>query len=155
MVRQGVRGVIALIVALCSLPVLSQTANFASLNLSPGFSPSQGQVSGHTGGAYSLSSIANSDRNNDPCIGFGDPTPDHLMVLEADLPSLTIGVNTEGEDTTLLIQFPNNQILCGDDTGSKKDASITAQNWPAGTYQIWVGAFEGGQRWDYTLTAVE
>lgn len=149
-------GVLALIAALIATPVFSQAANFDNLTLSPGFPKSAGQVSGYTGGAYSLSSIANRDRNNNPCIGFGDPTPDHIMVLEQDFSNLSVLVNTGGSDTTLVVQGLNDHIVqCGDDTGSSKDASVKGSNWSAGTYRIWVGSFESGQRLDYTLTVRE
>ncbi|NEQ21659.1 MAG: hypothetical protein F6K28_21075 [Microcoleus sp. SIO2G3] len=149
-------GVIALIAALSATPVLSQAANFDNLSLAPGFPKAAGQVSGYTGGGYSLSSIANSDRNKKPCIGFGDPTPDHIMVLEQDFSNLSVLVNTGGKDTTLVVQGPNDQtVRCGDDTGSSKDASVQGSNWSAGTYRIWVGSFESGQRLNYTLTVRE
>jgi hypothetical protein len=147
--------VIAGIAALSATPVLSQAANFATLTLSPGFPPASALAAGQTGGAYSLPSIANSDRNKKPCIGYGSDTPDHIMVLEKDFPKLTVLVNAPGKDTTLLIRGPNNLILCGDDTGSRKDANVTATNWKAGRYQIWVGSIESGQRWNYSLTVRE
>lgn len=149
-------GVIALIAALSATPVLSQAANFDNLTLAPGFPKAAAQVSGYTGGGYSLSSIANSDRNNKPCIGFGDPMPDHIMVLQQDFSNLSVLVNTGGKDTTLVVQGPNDQsVRCGDDTGSSKDASVQGSNWSAGTYRIWVGSFESGQRLDYTITVRE
>lgn len=143
---------IAFIVALSATPAFSQAANFSELKLSPGFPPEAGQASGRTGGAYSLSSIANKDRNNNACIGYGAQTPDHIMVLEGNFPKLTVQVNTAKKDTTLVIKGPNNLILCGDDTGSSKDASVQATNLPPGKYQVWVGAIQEGQRWNYTLT---
>lgn len=149
------RGVITLMAVLSATPVLSQAANFDNLTLSPGFSPGSALVAGYTGGSYSLPSLANSDLNKKPCIGYGDQTPDHIMVLEKDFPKLTVLVNAPGKDTTLLIRGPNNLILCGDDTGSRKDANVTATNWKAGRYQIWVGSIESGQRWNYSLTVRE
>lgn len=149
------KGVIAMIAALSATPVLSQTANFGTLTLSPGFPPGSVAARGHTGGTYSLPSIANSDRNKQPCIGFASDTPDHVLVLEKDFPRLTVQVNSQGKDTTLVIRGPNNLILCGDDTGSRKDASIEATNLKAGRYEVWVGAIEAGQRWNYNLTVRE
>jgi hypothetical protein len=111
-------------------------------------------VIGHTGGTYSLSSIANSDRNKKPCIGYGSETPDHIMTLQKDFPRLSVQVNS-GKDTTLVIRGPDNFTLCGDDTGSSKDASVTASNWKAGEYRIWVGSIDSGKRWNYTLTVRE
>lgn len=143
---------VALIVALSATSAFSQTANFGELKLAPGFTAGTGQASGRTGGAYSLSSISNSDRNKKPCIGYGAETPDHIMVLEKPFGKLSVQVNSGGKDTTLVIRGPNNLTLCGDDTGSSKDASIQASNLPAGKYQVWIGAIKEGQRWNYTLT---
>ncbi len=146
---------IVTLLALSATPVFAQTANFGNLTLSPGFPPGSAQVTGHTGGSYSLPSIANSDRNKQPCIGFGSETPDHIIVLEKDFPKLAIQINSRGKDTTLLIRGPNNSILCGDDTGSRKDASIESTNLKAGRYEVWVGSLEASQRWNYILTIRE
>jgi hypothetical protein len=155
--RLKCRSLVILIAALSATPAFAAAANFASLTLSQGFPSSAGVVSGFTGGSYSLSSIANSDRHNNRCIGFASPTPDHIMVLEKDFPRLNVQVNTGGSDTTLLIQGPNNEgtVRCGDDTGTNKDASIQDTNWRAGRYSIWVGSFEEGARRDYTLSVTE
>jgi hypothetical protein len=153
MLRLYSRGLVAVVAALISAtPVLSQrAANFGTLTLSPGFAPKAGRAIGSTGGSYSLSSIANRDRNKNPCIGFADATPDHIMVLQKDFPNLSVLVNSQGQDTTLVIQGPDDQtIRCGDDTGSSKDASVT-DSLKAGTYKIWVGSIESGQRLNYTL----
>ncbi|HEY9610815.1 hypothetical protein [Allocoleopsis sp.] len=146
---------LAFAVALSAAPAFSQSANFGKLTLSPGFPATAGQASGNTGGTYSLSSIANSDRNNKPCIGYGSENPDHIMVLQSKFSKLSVEVNS-GKDTTLVIRGPNNLILCGDDTktskGVSKDASVEASNLPPGEYRMWVGAMKEGQRWNYSLT---
>ncbi len=147
---------LAIATTVMTTPVIAQTANFATLNLSPGFAPAQGKVSGYTGGDYSLSAISNRDRDKRPCIGFADPKPDHIMVLEKDFTRLKLQVNSGGTDTTLLIKGPdNNTIRCGDDTGKSKDASIDDLNWEKGTYQIWVATFNAGVKRNYTLTVEE
>lgn len=145
-----------MLAAISATPVLAQTANFGSVSLSPGFKPLDGVVKGYTGGSYSLSTIANRDHDNKPCIGFGDPTPDHILVLKKNFSGLKVQVDSGGYDTTLLIQGPNkNTITCGDDTGNNKDASVEASNWKAGTYRIWVGTFDDGLKRDYTLSVHE
>lgn len=149
------KGVIALLAAFSATPVFAQTANFANLTIAPGFAAGSAQVAGSTGGSYSLPSIANSDLHKKPCIGFASQTPDHILVLEKDFSNLTIQINSRGRDTTLLIKGPNNTIYCGDDTGLRKDASIEATNLKAGTYEVWVGSLEAGQRWNYILTVRE
>ncbi|HYX16218.1 MAG TPA: hypothetical protein VE944_17985, partial [Nostoc sp.] len=64
----------------------------------------------------------------------------------------TIQVDSNGNDTTLLIQGPDQTtIRCGDDTGKSKDASVSDRNWKRGTYRIWVGTFNPGGKRDYTL----
>jgi len=156
MLRFTGRGIVALIAALSATPVFAQAANFASLSLAPGFPTGAGVVSGNTGGSYSLSSIINRDRKNNPCIGFGAETPDHIMTLERDFSNLTVQVKTRGKDTTLLIQgpinSPNQSVRCGDDTGSSKDASVQDTNWKAGQYRVWVGSIDPRRRWNYLLT---
>jgi hypothetical protein len=139
-----------------STPVIAQTANFATLNLSPGFTPAQGKVSGYTGGGYSVSAISNRDRDKKPCIGFADPKPDHIMVLEKDFPRLKLQINSGGTDTTLLIKGPDDKtIRCGDDTGKSKDASIDDRNWKKGIYHIWIATFNSGVKRNYTLSVQE
>ena len=146
---------LALLTAISALPVVAQPANFGTLSLSPGFKPAAGTATGFTGGSYSLSTIANRDRNNSPCIGFGDTNPDHLLVLDKDFERLKIQVNSEGNDTTLAIKGPKGIISCGDDSGSSKDASIESAKWQAGTYQVWVGAIDAGAKYKYTLSVQE
>jgi hypothetical protein len=143
---------LAVLVASTATPVIAETANFGSFNLSTNFDPAQGTVQGFTGGSYSLSAISNRDRDQKACIGFADPTPDHIMVLEKDFSQLTIQVDSNNNDTTLLIQGPDkNTIRCGDDTGKSKDASVSDRNWKSGTYRIWVGTFNQETKYDYTL----
>ncbi|MEH2197233.1 hypothetical protein [Nostoc sp.] len=143
---------LAILATITATPVIAQTANFGTFNLSANFNPSQGTVQGFTGGSYSLSAIKNRDRDQKACIGFADPNPDHIMVLEKDFSQLTIQVDTNNTDTTLLIQGPDQTtIRCGDDTGKSKDASVSDRNWKSGTYRIWVGTFNPGVKRDYTL----
>lgn len=155
MLRLFGKYVIALIAALSATPVLSQGANPGNLSLAPGFPKGSGLVTGQTGGSYSLPSIANRDSNGNPCLGYGYSAPSHVIVLQQNFANLSIKLKSGG-DTTLVVRGPNSQtIRCGDDTGSSKDASVQGANWPAGTYEVWVGSIEAGQRLNYTLTVRE
>ncbi|MBW4663494.1 MAG: hypothetical protein KME01_04715 [Chroococcus sp. CMT-3BRIN-NPC107] len=146
---------LVLLTAISALPVAAQTANFGTLSLSPGFKPAQGTATGFTGGSYSLSTIANRDRTNSPCIGFGDTNPDHILILDKGFERLKVQVDSQGNDTTLVIKGPKDSISCGDDSGNNKDASIESANWQRGTYQVWVGAIDSGAKYKYTLSVQE
>jgi hypothetical protein len=145
--------ILALLLPLVALPALAQ--NNAPLRLSLGFARQDGVVNGSTSGSYSLSSIAKFDREKNPCLGYASASADHVVTLNQSFPKLTFQVNSRGKDTTMLIKTPNGQVLCGDDTGQKKDASISATNLPAGNYEIWVGSMEPNKRWGYSLTMSE
>ncbi|MGA7934259.1 MAG: hypothetical protein WCA35_11990 [Kovacikia sp.] len=137
---------------LCSAaPAFGETSNFGTLTLSA--DKTIGSLSGTTGGATSLPAIVSSgDIHNNPCLGFGDPTPDHILVLQQSLPKLKLQVNSSNSDTTLVIQGADGSVRCGDNIGSKKDASMVDTNWAAGSYKVWVGTINPGVRRNYTLT---
>jgi hypothetical protein len=141
--------------AIISLPVLAQNSSFAPLKLSLGFARQAGVVSGSTSGSHSLSNIAKFDQNKNPCLGFSATNPDHVVMLEQGFPKLNFRVNSRGKDTTILIKTPSGQIFCGDDTGLKKDASVSIDGLAAGEYAVWVGSIEPGKRWGYNLTLSE
>ncbi|MBE9006791.1 hypothetical protein IQ259_17390 [Fortiea sp. LEGE XX443] len=144
---------LAILAAITTTPVMAQTANFGRFSLLPGFEPAQGKFSGYTNGSYSLSAISNRDRNKQACIGFADPKPDYIMVLEKDFEQMRILIDTGNSDTTLLVKGPDdNMIRCGDDTGKSKDASVSDRNWKKGIYHIWVGTFNPNVKRKYTLT---
>lgn len=131
-----------------ALPALGQ-ANFGSLTLSA--EKQSGTLTGSTGGSTSLPAVvSNRDRNNKKCLGFGDPTPDHILILQQNLSSLKLRVNSGGSDTTLVVQGPQGNVRCGDSQAGK-DASLTDTDWKAGTYKVWVGSATPGTRRDYTL----
>ncbi|MEG3898444.1 MULTISPECIES: hypothetical protein [unclassified Microcoleus] len=147
---------LAAIAAIAALPVLAETANFGTLTLSRGFGAPTAVLRGSTGGSYSLSAIANADRQKNKCLGFATPTPDHIIVLQQSFSKLAIQVNSGGNDTTLLVQGPNgNTVRCGDDTGQNKDAGIVDSDWQAGSYRIWVGTLEPGVKSGYTISVQE
>ena len=109
-------------------------------------------VTGNTGGSYSLASIANSDRDRNPCMGYGDPQPDHIITLKGDFARLKMRVNSGGNDTTLVIKQTETQtIRCGFGQNGNKDAAISDSNWSAGTYHVWVGSVVPNMRSPYRL----
>ncbi|TAE60740.1 MAG: hypothetical protein EAZ76_01635 [Nostocales cyanobacterium] len=153
-IRYGL--LLAAIASMITTPVAAQKANFGTLTLTPGFKPETATATGYTGGTYSLSAISNRDKNKKVCIGFGDPNPDHIMILEQDFNKLTVAINSGNKDTTLFIQGPDDQIIrCGDDTGRSKDASVSDRQWKKGKYKIWIGTFNPRDKFNYTLKIAE
>lgn len=141
---------LVLLTVLGTLPALAQS-NFGSLTL--GADKQSGALTGSTGGSTSLPAVvSNRDRNNNKCLGFGDPTPDHILVLQQAFSSLKLRVNSGGGDTTLVVQGPQGIVRCGDDSKvGSKDASLSDTDWQPGTYKVWVGSATPGTRRDYTL----
>ncbi len=133
--------------------VNANPANFASLSLSPGFSSKT--VKGYAKGAIALHRVVGErDMQRNMCLGYGSPSPDHVLVLKKKVNKLRLQVNSR-RDTTLLIKGPNNRLYCLDDSSKGKDAGWIANQLPAGKYSIWVGAFERGQQFRYTVTVDE
>lgn len=134
-----------------NLMVMAGGANFERLSLASGFDRAAAIVMGHTGGSYSLSSIANTDRRNQPCIGYGDPNPDHIIVLSNNFPQLTLQVDNGGKAATIVVRGPDRStVRCGI---SNSNVSIADSNWQAGQYEVWIGSMEPNQRWNYRLSA--
>ena len=132
---------------------LAQRKSFNDLTLAVGADRTGGIVTGNTGGSYSLASITNRDRKGNPCMGYGDPQPDHTITLKGNFEQLTLQIDSRGSDTTLLVKkIDNHYVRCGFGQGSSKDAVIQDRNWSAGTYQIWVGSMSPNQRSPYRLS---
>lgn len=110
------------------------------------------QVTGVTAGRYSLTQLAARDRHRKLCLGFGDEQPDYTFTLNEPMSQLQVAVNSSGQDTTLLVQGPLG-VTCNDNAErGTRDATIDGEDWPEGTYRVWVGAFNSGDRLDYTLS---
>jgi len=142
--------ILAGLIALSAVSVRAQPANFGTLTLSS--ENRVGVLTGSTGGSTSLPAIvSNRDRNNNKCLGFADPKPDHVLVLQQPFSRLKLSINNGGNNTTIVVSGPNNTIRCSSDSDSK-DANLEDTDWQAGTYRVWVGSIESGDRRNYRLT---
>lgn len=138
-----------------AVSLAAETANFEGRELSPGFSAEDGSVNGYTGGSYSLAAVENRDRDNNPCLGYGDSRPDHIVVLKADFAALTFQLDSGGKDTTLMLKGPGG-VICGDDIDTVNlDDRVSGKDFKAGTYSVWVGTIKPGDRQNYRLTITE
>ncbi len=108
---------------------------------------------GSTGGAYSLASISNRDFNGQPCLGFSDPQPDRILRLQSDFAHLTLEVNSNGKDTTLVVKsIEDGTVRCAFGQDRNRDAVIYDSNWSAGVYHVWVGSMVPNRRSSYRLS---
>lgn len=152
MMRQWLGSSIGILGSTClAVSALAQSSNFGTLTLET--ASASGLMTGSTGGSTSLPAIvSNRDRAGNACLGFGDPTPDHLLVLRETMPKLRLLVRSKAGNTTLVVKGPDG-VRCGTPKADGKDASLTGENWPAGQYQVWVGSTTARTPKDYMLTA--
>jgi len=148
-------GCLASLFVLTPRPGMAEPGNFDSLTLAPGFTKAAGKVRGYTSGSFAFSIRSKRDTQGNPCLGIGTQTPDHILVLKQPFPRLSLRVISPNSDTTLMVEGPNHFRLCGDDTGRSQDASVRATDLAAGTYRVWVGTLEAGQKRNYTLVVEE
>ena len=112
------------------------------------------QFEGTTGSEYNLMRLARRDRRRRLCLGYGNEKPDHVLVLSNEANRLSVSVMSDG-DTTLLIDGPRG-VDCNDNARrNSRDAAVQDETWPAGTYRVWVGSFQRGDRLDYKLLVSE
>lgn len=151
------RAATALILTLAIASTIAQRApaqassNFGVVTLSAATRLNHPPIEGYTQGSVPLASIAMHDRAGNRCVGFAATEPDHLLSVEQNLGQLVLRVNSQGQDTTLLVQDADGNTWCGDDTGRSADATVRINQMGPGDYRVWVGSFDAGQRYDYTL----
>lgn len=115
----------------------SLPATFGSVSLSSGFQPDPYRVSLTAGGTIDASSVSSS------CRGSIARAPDYELTYSAG--SLPLTFRTEsGSDTTLVINGPNGEWLCDDDSAGNRNARVRLQYPQSGTYDIYVGTYSGG-----------
>lgn len=145
-------GIFALALAALASPAVAQTANFGRVTLSSASLQSASPLQGYTQGSVPLASMVLEDHSGNLCVGFAESAPDHVLVAEQNLGPVTLRVNSGGGDTTLLVRRSDGTTWCGDDAGNSADATVRLNNMRADTYQVWVGSFDSGVRYDYTLS---
>ncbi|MEB3210572.1 MAG: hypothetical protein VKL39_04430 [Leptolyngbyaceae bacterium] len=139
-------------IATLAYPVAAQQAsNFGVITLSSPSQAPQGATRGHTQGSVPLASMARHDSQGNMCVGFAESEPDHVLNVQDSMGAIALRVDSNGGDTTLLVQAENGTIWCGDDAGGSTDARVQIGNLTPGNYQVWVGSFDPGVRYQYQL----
>lgn len=115
---------------------LNGEPNYGTVELTSGFSDDPYVVSMQSGGVIDASALGN------PCTGYITEAPDVRLIYEASATyPLIISVNS-GADTTLVVNAPDGQWYCDDDTGTTGLNPMVRFNNPmTGRYEIWAGTY--------------
>ncbi len=110
---------------------------FCNFRMTPGFLPDPVSNNGISGGPIQT-----------PDCGNIDTTPDHVIEITQNFAFLRAHVESQG-DVTLVVQGPFGRICSDDVVGLLPEI---ARDWPAGSYQVWIGDFGGGLNYTLFLT---
>ena len=116
------------------------TANFGEVRLNAGFTPDPHRVDLTAGG--SINAYTETDLPG-ACVGDISNAPDYEVTYSAG--SLPLVFRTRSStDTTLIINGPDGRWYCDDDSWGDGDAEVRFNKPSSGTYDIWIGTFNGG-----------
>ena len=121
----------------------AQQANFGTVRLRRGFRPDPKVVEGRSGGSHAARERSSS------CRGYVSTNPDYILRVQGTLRFLRIFVEAN-TDTTLIIEKPNGDIVCDDDTYGRNPA-VEQERFRPGRYKIWVGSYSQGNNAPYQL----
>ncbi|BAZ89355.1 hypothetical protein NIES932_08310 [Raphidiopsis curvata NIES-932] len=125
---------------------------FGDVQIGHQFSPDPLLVRGMSGGLVPAGEVNRMDNTpTGPCSGFVDETPDHILKLTSKFDYLKLQVESP-EDTTIMISGVGG-TWCNDDLDGK-NPGISGE-WLQGTYKIWVGSYQQGKYFPYTLKITE
>jgi len=126
--------------AVVSAQDASLTANYGEVRLSAGFTPDPHRVNLTAGG--SIDAYTETDLPA-ACVGDISNAPDYEVTYSAG--SLPLVFRTRSStDTTLIINGPDGRWYCDDDSWGDGDAEVRFNKPSSGTYDIWIGTFNGG-----------
>ena len=116
------------------------TANYGEIRLNAGFTPDPYRVDLTAGG--SIDAYTDTDLPG-ACVGDISNAPDFEVTYSAG--SLPLVFRTRSStDTTLIINGPDGRWYCDDDSWGDGDAEVRFNKPSSGTYDIWIGTFNGG-----------
>jgi hypothetical protein len=111
------------------------TATYETFALSSGFTPDPESVNVDSGGSIDASRLGGN------CGGFVANAPDVEFSYDAGTVfSLWVTVRSDS-DTTLVINTPNGDWVCDDDSGDGLDPSVFFDDAPSGVYDVWIGTY--------------
>jgi hypothetical protein len=117
-------------------PDYSLAPGYGTYSLASGFTPDPFEVQLVAGGANSAS-----DWSGGECAGFIADAPDvRLMFQGGSFPELYFSADSDA-DTTLVINGPNGEWFCDDDSGNGGLNPLVRMAPASGQYDIWVGTY--------------
>jgi hypothetical protein len=137
-----------------AMPTRAELIQGDKILLGAAGTPKSIDVRGYAKGTVALfKTLGDRDSAQQRCMGYGSLVPDHIVEIEQKTAAVTLQVKTREQDTTLVVQGPNNQLYCADDSSKGvKDAGLTLTDPKVGTYKVWVGTFEPGVGVRYLLS---
>jgi hypothetical protein len=142
-----------LLIAAMSVPALAQDTEaspaFGEVSLSSGFTPDPYRITLNAGGSIDTAQTLGGE-----CVGFIAGPPDFNVHYNATSFPLVISVAAQA-DTSLVIKGPDNRWYCDDDVSDASGPVIHVATPVSGTYNIWVGAFDGTKSTAATLSISE
>jgi hypothetical protein len=114
----------------------SMDPNYGSVTLSPNWRPNPHQVTLVAGGDQQAGNIVSG------CTGWVTGQPDFRLTFNAqgDVRGFDISV-AAAADTTLIVQGPDGQWTCNDDSDGGVNPRVSIANPQSGNYAIWVGTY--------------
>ncbi len=131
-------------------PDTSLDPAYGVLDLHTGFTPDPATVAIQAGGGYDASGL-----QAPGCVGFIAQAPDYRVNYQSGALPLIFSVASDA-DTTLVVNTPDGQWHCDDDSGEQgMNPSIRFDQPQSGQYDIWVGTYEAGDLKDSVLNISE
>lgn len=131
-----------------ALPLYAQDvsleATFGTVKLSSGFAPDPKTYEVVSGGKIAASHLGGE------CEGFIAEAPDFEFTFSAGILELWVSV-ISAEDTTLVINTPNGDWICDDDSGGDLDPSVYFGDAPNGVFDVWIGTYDSTVTYDAVL----
>ncbi|MGO4408715.1 MULTISPECIES: peptidase S1 [unclassified Brevundimonas] len=118
----------------------SKTAAYGEIVLRVGFTPDPYRVAVTAGGA--IDAYADTPLPA-TCVGDVADAPDFEVTYEAGRRPLVFRT-LSSVDTTLIVNGPDGNWFCDDDSYGDGDAQVRFDKPRSGAYDIWIGTFGGG-----------
>ena len=125
--------------------------NFGSTDLTAGFTPDPFTVAVVSGGPIDAEYL------DGGCDGWATAAPDYQVTYTSGDQSLLrfyFVPDTTG-DATLIINTPDGEWVCGDDSFEGLDPTVDFDDPEGGRYDVWIGSFDDGEQIDGELNVTE